>query len=279
MSLENKIKRAEIDPKTVTREIEDFIIDQVTNAGADGAVLGISGGIDSAAVAYLTQSAFERYNQEAETDLKLYGMILPAGKLHDEDTKDAIKIAEDLGIEYKVVDIEPILEVRKQVNPEIFEKDYHLGNSASRERMVQLYGEANERKSLVLGTGNRDEDYCIGYFTKFGDGGVDISPIGELSKRNVRIVAEYIGIPDTTVNREPTARLWAGQTDSEELGFDYDPHVETVMNGFDQGYSRDEIHNITGFNYKIIDGVKGMHDRNQHKMDMPPVAEITMDYR
>jgi NAD+ synthase len=155
-----KILKAEINPEQVTSEIENFIISQVTKAKAEGGVVGLSGGIDSTTVAWLAQSAFNKYNVENpdKTILKLYGLILPADSESLNDVKDAVTTAEDLGIEYKIVDINSILEERKKRNPDIFENKYHYGNAASRERMIHLYGEAASKNLLVLGTGNKDED-------------------------------------------------------------------------------------------------------------------------
>ena len=275
-----KILKAKINSEQVASEIENFIISQVIKAKAVGGVIGLSGGIDSTTVAWLARSAFNKYNTENsdKTVLKLYGLILPAGFNSINDTKDAIIVAKDLGIEYKIIDIFSILEERKRKNPDIFENKYHYGNAASRERMIHLYGEAASKNLLVLGTGNRDEDYGIGYFTKYGDGGVDINPIGNLPKRLVRILAYQIGIPYKIVHREPSARLWAGQTDKDELGYYYDPHIETVIEGFEQNYTREEIHEITNFDYKIIDDIRNRHIKNQHKMTTPPVAEISLNY-
>lgn len=278
--MKKRILKAKINSEQVADDIENFIISQVVNAKATGGVIGLSGGVDSTTVAWLAQSAFNKYNIESpnKTMLKLYGLILPAGIEGSDDAKDAIVVAKDLGIEYKIIDIGPILEERKRLNPDVFEDKYHYGNAASRERMIHLYGEAASKNLLVLGTGNRDEDYGIGYFTKYGDGGVDISPIGGLPKRLVRILAYQIGIPDKTVHREPSAGLWAGQTDKGELGYDYDPHVETVMEGFEQRYTREEIHEITNFDYKIIDDIKNRHVKNKHKMRMPQTAFASLNY-
>lgn len=278
--MKKRILKAKIIPSQIAKEIEDFIVSQVINAGAMGGIIGLSGGIDSTTVAYLAKRAFIQYNMEnwKAPRLELYGLILPAGKLNYEDTQEAISIADTLNIVYKIIDIEPILETRKKVNTEVFNKKYHYGNAAARERMIQLYGEAADKNFLVLGTGNKDEDSNIGYFTKYGDGGVDISPIGNLPKRLIRILAGHIEIPDKIINKDPSARLWAGQTDETELGYTYD-QVETVIEGFEQSYTREEIHKITGFSYQTIDDIRNRHIKNKHKMIMPPVAKISLNYR
>jgi len=277
--LEMRIKKAKMNPVLVSRQIEDFIIEQITLAGAKGGVVGLSRGIDSTIVSYQAKRAFDRYNSAKpdKEQLRLYGLVMPAGDLGNEDAKDAIEITNLLKISYKAIDISPILEARRKINP-VFKNNHNNGNAAARERMIQLYGEAAENNLLVLGTGNRDEDYCIGYFTKHGDGGVDISPIGNLPKRLVRQLAAYIGVPEKTIRRESTARLWPGQTDKGELGYDYDPHVETVIAGFGQGFSREEIQAITGFQYRIIDDISKRHRNNRHKMNTPPVAEVSLEY-
>lgn len=278
--MKKRILKAKINSEQVASEIENFIVSQVIKAKAMGGIIGLSGGIDSTTVAWLARSAFNKYNTENpdKTTLKLYGLILPAGRNGFSDVKDAMVIVKDLGIECKIINISPVLEERKKLNPGIFNKKYHYGNAAARERMIHLYGEAADKNLLVLGTGNKDEDYGIGYFTKYGDGGVDISPIGNLPKRLVRTLAYQIGIPYKTVHREPSARLWAGQTDKDELGYYYDPHIETVIEGFEQNYTRKEIYEMTGFDYEIIDDIRNRHIKNQHKMTMPPVAKISLNY-
>jgi NAD+ synthase len=274
--LEEKIKLAKMDPKRVTKEIEDFIIEEVADAKKTGAVLGLSGGIDSTTVAYLAKGAFDRYYESTGKTLTLFGLMMPSASSRQEDMQDAIYVADTLGIDYKIIQIQPMIDACKKGN-DTFKDKYHTGNLASRLRMMNLYGEALKRDSLVLGTGNRDEDFGLGYFTKYGDGGVDLSPIGMLSKRLVRELATYKGVPQRLVNRVPTAGLWPGQTDEGELGFTYD-QAEYVLEGLMQNLSKEEIKKATGFKTETIDNILGRHFNNLHKMTMPPIAKVSLFY-
>jgi len=269
-----KIRLTEINPQIAANEIEKFIVDTVISAKKQGAVLGLSGGIDSTIVAYLTRDAFQKYNENhPENKLKLYGLILPAKANKSEDSEDGVRVAESLGIEYEIIQIQPIIETFRETLRGKVESDFDKGNLSSETRAILLSREAAYRNSLVLGTGNKDEDYCLGYFTKRGDGAIDLSPIGELSKRQVRQLADYKGVTKDLVQRISTAGLWEGQTDEGELGFSY-LHAEIVVSGKDQGYSRDEIKEITQFG-DIVDKVLNMHKNNQFKMHMPPVAKLS----
>ena len=122
--LEMRIKKAKMDPVLVSRQIEDFIIKEVTEAGKSGGMVGLSGGIDSTTVAYLAKRAFDRYNSAKpdKEQLRLYGLVMPAGKLGIDDAEDAQETANMLDIDCKVIDICPVLEARKKLNPEIFSK-------------------------------------------------------------------------------------------------------------------------------------------------------------
>ncbi len=281
--IEKKIKLSKIDLEIVKKEIENFILNNILTAGKEGGVLGISGGIDSTTVAYLTKLAFDKHNKLANKKLKLTGLIMPSKVNESNDLEDAIFVAKELGIDYKIISVQNIAECFIESMKEDIKSEYHKGNLFSEIRAIILSRQAASNNSLILGTGNRDEDYGLGYFTKRGDGQVDISPIGELSKRQVREMAKYLGIPEKLVHRIPTAGLWQGQTDEQELGFSY-LEAEIVIAGKDQGYSRDDIKEITNFgkvrknqeeNVDIVDKILDMHINNKFKMEMPPLAKIT----
>jgi NAD+ synthase len=236
----NEIKLPEISCGTVCKEIGDFIIDTVKKTESTGCIVGLSGGVDSSTTAALIKSAFDRYNSNRDDTLELVGYILPSSINKMEDVKDAQILVKALGIRYEIHNIEKPVEAFKITNPEAFEKDYHKGNLISRVRANVLSTKAATEKKLLAGTGNKDEDYGIGYYTLFGDGAVHFSPIAGLSKRLVREMASFLGVDEAIVHRIPTAGLEPGQSDFKDLGYDYDV-VELVTEGLEQGFSLEQL--------------------------------------
>ena len=236
----NEIKLPEINCEAVCREIGDFILDTVEKNKSTGCIVGLSGGVDSSTTAALIKSAFDRYNSNRDNPLELVGYILPSNINKMEDVQDAQFLVKALGIRYEIQNIEKPVEAFKTTNPEAFEKDYHKGNLISRVRANVLSTKAATEKKLLAGTGNKDEDYGIGYYTLFGDGAVHCSPIAGLSKRLVRKMALFLGVDDTIVHRIPTAGLEPGQSDFKDLGYDYDV-VELVTEGLEQGFTLEQL--------------------------------------
>lgn len=209
------------------REKVDAIVSwlqgKIKQSGVEGLVVGISGGVDSALISALAMKACAKD--------KVLGLIIPCGG-SKADEESAMKVVKAIDIDARRVDLSGILaEFDVQVNRDLPEETQRLryANAKSRLRMVALYYYANALNYLVLGTSNRTE-IELGYYTKYGDGGVDIEPIGHLLKREVREMAAYLGIPDEVVNRTPSAGLWEGQTDEEEIGFSYD-ELDKAVNG------------------------------------------------
>jgi NAD+ synthase len=225
-----------MDCETVSREIGDFVIESVQAVGATGCVVGLSGGVDSSTAAALIGKAFAGYNQNAETPLELVGYILPTRINNQADIRDAEKLAGALAIRYEIHSIEQLVEAFKSTNPEAFDVNYHRGNLISRVRANVLSTKAATEHKILAGTGNRDEDFGIGYYTLFGDGAVHLSHIAGLSKRLVRELALFLGVDESIVERVPTAGLEPGQSDFKDLGYDYDV-VELVTEGWDQGFT------------------------------------------
>lgn len=190
-------------------KIISWIKDKVRVTGSRGIVLGISGGIDSAVVAALCKMAVGRG--------KVLGLIMPCHS-HAQDASDARVFAQKLGIKTKTVDLSPAYDALTAALP----AGTHLarGNIKPRLRMIALYYFANNLNYLVCGTGNKSE-LSVGYFTKYGDGGVDILPIGDLLKKEVVVLARRLGIPEAIISKPPSAGLWSGQTDEGEMGITY----------------------------------------------------------
>jgi NAD+ synthase len=300
-----KIKLAQMDPEQVCKEIGDFVVAAVTDIGACGCVIGLSGGIDSSAAAALIKTAFGRHNAEPagqDRKLELVGYILPSGINGAEDLADAESVARDLGLRFETHRIESLIEGFKPTNPEAFESHFHRGNLISRIRANVLSTKAATENKILAGTGNRDEDFGIGYYTLFGDGAVHISPIAGLPKRLVREMAAYLGLNEKIVNREPTAGLEPGQSDFKDLGYGYDV-VEIVIEGLDQGFSAEQLvkhpqvlplieqqighyQSVYGSNKftsarAVVQDVLRRHAQAKRKMKIihPPCPQITLAYR
>jgi NAD+ synthase len=230
-----KIKLPYMDPKIVTEEIESFIREKTYELHSTGVVIGLSGGVDSSLTAVLASRAFEK-----EKDLSVFGYALPSTINAEVDLSYAKEIADRFSIAFQKVDLEPLIEAAKHTNPEAFENNYDKGNLISRLRASVLNTKGATENKIVCGTGNKDEDFGIGYYTLFGDGAVHISPIAGLSKRLVRELAEYVGVPKEIIARPATAGLETAQTDFGDLGYSYDA-VEIVSEGISQGFSKQNI--------------------------------------
>ena len=207
--------------------IVDLIRTKTQEAGVNSAVVGLSGGIDSALTAYLTVEALGHEN--------VLGIHLPELNVTPaEDVLDATEVADRLNIEFKTIDISEILSSFMYSIPESDDATpLTNGNLKARIRMSVLYYYANLSGRMVMGTGNKTE-IMLGYYTKYGDGGVDIEPIGDLYKTEVMELSRMVGVPEGIITKPPTAGLWVGQTDEEELGISYvvvDKLLEMLLDG------------------------------------------------
>lgn len=238
-----------------------FVRDRVEAAGADGAVLGLSGGVDSSLVAFL---AVEAIGAES-----VHGLVMP-GEVSDEDNmSDAERVAEDLGIDYDVIEIGPIVETVVEAYPDAGGDEVAVGNARARTRAVLNYLVANHENRLVLGTGNRSEAQ-VGYYTKYGDGAVDCHPIGDLYKAQVRQLAAAVGVPERIVSKPSTAGLWAGQTDEAELGMPYETLDRILATHVDGPFSAAATERLLDVDRETIDRVRELHEGSAHKRAMPP---------
>jgi len=193
-------------------DIVSFIRKCVLGSGLDNAVIGISGGIDSAVVAALAVNALGRYN--------VRGILMPYGK--QSDIQDSYDVVKKLGITIEEIDITHMVDSFQELeNEERIEIEHiRYGNIKARVRMICLYDRAKKYNGLVLGTGNKSE-LLMGYFTLHGDGACDLEPIGHLYKTEVFELAKELKVPKHIIEKAPSAGLWDGQTDEEEMGYTY----------------------------------------------------------
>lgn len=255
-----------MDLEKAQHAIIDFIRQKTREAGVSGAVVGISGGIDSALTATLTVKALGAD--------KVLGIHMPeAGLTPGADSEDAKALADWLGIEYRTIDISGIVSAFMAAVPESEAADrLSRGNLKARIRMSLLYFHANQLNRMVMGTGNKTE-ILLGYYTKYGDGGVDIEPIGILYKTEVWELARKLGVPEPIINKKPSAGLWAGQTDEAELGMSYET-LDRALGLLEQGRDAEAIAAALGISEEHLDSVLGRIERNEHKRKVPPVPEF-----
>lgn len=219
----------------------DFIKEKVAEAHCEGVIVGISGGIDSAVVAGLAKKAFPQNH--------LCVWMPCESSALDETSKEELISA--LKINHTTVNVKPMFDAFKnEINAEIAQSDLALANTKARLRMTTLYSMAQTKRYLVLGTDNMDEWY-IGYFTKFGDGGCDLLPIVHLTKSEVREAAKILGVPEGIITRPPTASLWEGQTDEKEIGFSYDEIDQYLL--------------TKKANDDLVTRIEGLHKISEHK--------------
>jgi len=243
--------------------VEKFLSEKLRKVGAKGFVLGVSGGIDSAVCLRLCARAVG--------PKKVLGLLMPEKDSAAEDLADAKELCGTEGVAHKVVDITgPVDAFAEAVDQKPDRKS--LANIKARCRMVVLYHYANTDRRLVVGTSNKSE-LLIGYFTKFGDGGADLEPIGDLYKTEVRQLAREIGIPKKIVDKVPTAGLWKGQTDEGEMGISYD-RLDAILLGIELGLDEKEIAVRAETTTKEVARIARMVRLSSHKRKFQPVAKL-----
>ena len=248
----------ELDYEQVANDIRNWLKEYVSSAGLNGYIVGISGGIDSAVTAALCVKAVGKEN--------VIGLGLPCESI-SQDLEHAIIVTEALGIKIHVIDlISTYRELTKGLPSEIESNQMAKANIKPRLRMTTLYYVGQSLGYLVGGTGNRAE-IAIGYFTKYGDGGVDLEPLGTLYKCEVREIARVLKIPEIIITKPPSAGLWKGQTDEDEIGLSYDI-VDEVL------YRLDYDLDLDGLASKDIEKVRKMMKIANHKLSMPPFYKI-----
>ncbi|MFB6075899.1 MAG: NAD+ synthase, partial [Candidatus Aenigmatarchaeota archaeon] len=252
----------------------DELIEFIRNKTGDGSspesfhtnVIGLSGGIDSSVVASFAVRAVGAEN--------VYGVMLPSESNQSEDLEFAVEHAEALNIEYDIIPIKSICESFFDVEG-YFKSKLRKGNLRARVRMALLYDRAAGRGGRVIGTGNRSE-YLTGYFTKFGDGAVDIEPLLPLYKVQVRKIARELGVAEKIIERPPSAGLWEGQTDEDELGIDYED-LDRILLGRDLNFGPEEISEAKEIPPDEVERIFSIIRRTEHKRRLPPGPRLNLN--
>ncbi len=237
-----------------------FLKDEVYKTSIKRVVLGISGGIDSAVVAVLAKKAFGD---------GMLGIMLPSSYSSSSSIEDAKKLCKQFDINYKIVSIAPLIEAyfhNKNAN------NLRIGNFSARMRMSVLYDISAQENALVLGTSNKSE-LLLGYGTLFGDLASAINPIGDLYKSEIFEFARYLEIPDSIVQKPPSADLWEGQSDEEDLGYGYQ-EIDKALKAFVDNRMTPEEMLESGFEKELIDLIQKRIYQNQFKRKIPIIAKI-----
>ncbi len=259
-------KALELDWNRVEEEVKVFIRDIFRGSGSNGLIVGLSGGVDSSVTVTLCVKALSHE--------KVLGLIMPDPSVTpQEDIGDAKVLASNLNIETYVVPIGGIVESFKESLPLKSVDRITLGNVKARTRMVVCYFFANVLNRLVVGTGDRSEN-LIGYFTKYGDGGVDLLPLGHLYKTQVRALAVHLGIPEKIIAKPSSPRLWPGQKATDEIPVDYDV-LDTILHGLiDLGMNPGEVASDLDVSVGLVEEVLERFETSKHKRDCPPMPNL-----
>jgi NAD+ synthase len=253
----------EINTSLARKVLVSFVREEITRTGLRRAVVGVSGGIDSALSCYLAAEALGPEN--------VLAVCMPYKHSSPDSLRHAGLVIQATGVQTLTVDITPMVEPIFEQFPKMNSR--RKGNVMARERMIVLYDQSAEFGGLVVGTGNKTE-IMLGYTTLYGDSACAINPLGDLYKTQVRQLARAIGVPEEIVSKPPTADLWAGQTDEGELGFTYTEADQLLYLLVDERYRPAECVQA-GFKKALVERVVETVRRNQFKRVLPPIAKLS----
>lgn len=253
-----------IDTDVARRIISEFIRAQLSQAGFERALLGLSGGIDSALVAYLLAEAIGPQH--------VLAVLMPYRTSSPESRGDAEEVVRRLGCASELMDISGIVDAYFEDESRVEATPLRRGNFMSRTRMMVLYDHSVTWGGLVTGTGNKTET-LIGYSTLWGDSASAFNPIGDLYKSQIRQLSAAMGVPDEIIRKAPSADLWPGQTDEEEVGFSYAEVDRILYRLVDKRLSLDEVV-ADGFERELVDRVDRMVAGSEFKRQVPPIAKV-----
>jgi NAD+ synthase len=254
-----------IDVPHTVRLIENFIRTRVSEAGAKGVVIGLSGGIDSAVVASIAVRALSPKN--------VFVMFLPSNTTPKADINDVKNLCSHLKTELREINIQSLIDdLTKKIEEAEDPSQLEWANTKPRIRQVIQYYFANKLNYLVCGAGNKSE-IMIGYFTKFGDGAVDILPIGDVYKTHVRQLGKYLNLPEEILTKSPSAGLWEGQTDEEEIGMSY-LQLDCILYGLERFQTENEVADYLQIPVADVKIVRSMIYQSEHKRRGPLVFKL-----
>ncbi len=252
-----------INTETIAGILDSFLEQEITKIGIKKAVVGLSGGVDSAVVAALLARAVGPQNVDA--------LIMPYRESNPQSQEHAELLAKKININYMVRDISAMVDAFFNDEPDA--DMLRRGNKMARERMCLLYDYSALHSALVIGTSNKTE-LLLGYGTIFGDLACALNPIGDLYKSQIWQLAEYLEVPEVIITKKPSADLWAGQTDEEELGYSYQEIDEMLYYLIDLRYP-DELLTEQGYSLETIHDIKSRIQRNQFKRRPPVIAKLS----
>lgn len=251
-----------LDLKETHENLVAFLREKIAATGLKKAVLGLSGGIDSALVAYLLRDALGAEN--------VLAIMMPYKTSNPESLAHAKLVVEDLKINSKIIEITDMIDAYFKN-----ENDFSMlrkGNKMARERMSILFDYSAKEGALVIGTSNKTEIF-LGYSTQFGDSACAINPIGDLYKTDVWALSKYLGVPTELIDKKPSADLWEGQTDEQEMGLTYREADEILYRILEENKNFSDVKS-EGFSEEIINNILNRMNRSEYKRRMPLIAKV-----
>ncbi len=256
------MNKLDLNLKEVHNELVEFLRESFKKAGFSKAVLGLSGGIDSALVAYLLRDALGKEN--------VLAIMMPYKSSNPDSLNHAKLVVEDLGINSKTIEITDMIDAYFKNEEEA--TSLRMGNKMARERMSILFDYSSKENALVVGTSNKTEIY-LGYSTQFGDSACALNPIGDLYKTNIWDLSRYLKIPNELIEKKPSADLWEGQTDEQEMGLTYKEADQVLYRMLEENKKVEEVL-AEGFNKDLVDNIVRRMNRSEYKRRMPLIAKI-----
>ena len=256
------MNKLDLNLKEVHNELVEFLRENFKKAGFSKAVLGLSGGIDSALVAYLLRDALGKEN--------ILAIMMPYKSSNPDSLNHAKLVIEDLKINSKTIEITDMIDAYFKNEKEA--TSLRMGTKMARESMSILFDYSSKENALVVGTSNKTEIY-LGYSTQFGDSACALNPIGDLYKTNIWDLSRYLKIPNELIEKKPSADLWEGQTDEQEMGLTYKEADQVLYRMLEENKTVEEVL-AEGFNKDLVDNIVRRMNRSEYKRRMPLIAKI-----